>query len=120
MSCHSHNTDGPRIDREKRTIEAMVRVYCSDHHRGPDGLCPECDKLLDYAKRRLGGCLFQEAKPVCNKCSVHCFSPKMRARVQAVMRYSGPRMLFRHPILSLRHLVDKFRKVPTLPQTRRR
>ncbi len=30
------------------------------------------------------------------------------------MRYSGPRMLFRHPLLSLYHLIDKFRKSPKL------
>ncbi|MCG7955581.1 MAG: nitrous oxide-stimulated promoter family protein, partial [Candidatus Thiodiazotropha endolucinida] len=35
---------------------------------------------------------------------------------QDVMRYAGPRMLLRHPLLSLYHLLDKFRKVPQLPK----
>ena len=30
------------------------------------------------------------------------------------MRYSGPRMLFRYPLLSLWHFIDAFRKVPSL------
>jgi hypothetical protein len=28
------------------------------------------------------------------------------------MRYAGPRMLFRHPIMTLRHMIDGRRKVP--------
>jgi hypothetical protein len=98
----------------------MIDIYCADHHQRADGLCGECENLLDYAKRRLDGCPFQEAKPVCSRCLVFCFSPKLRARVQAVMRYSGPRMLFSHPFLGLRHLVDKLGKIPTLPRARGR
>ena len=35
----------------------------------------------------------------------------MRERVRAVMRYSGPRMLTRHPVLAVAHLADG-RKTP--------
>ena len=121
LPMHSAKKDAgsARIDREKRTIAAMVRLYCSDRHAGPDTLCRECKQLLAYAERRLESCPFRESKPACNHCAVHCYAPKMRARVQALMRYSGPRMLLRHPILSLRHLLDKFRKVPILPTARR-
>ncbi len=105
---------GPRIVREQRTIRAMTRLYCRDHHRISDGLCEDCENLLGYALRRLGTCPFQEAKPVCNLCEVHCYSRSMRLRVQDVMRYSGPRMLLRHPLLSLWHMLDKLRPVPRL------
>ena len=30
------------------------------------------------------------------------------------MRYAGPRMLWRHPLLSLYHLLDKRREAPDL------
>jgi hypothetical protein len=33
----------------------------------------------------------------------------MRARIQEVMRYSGPRMLFRSPLLAIIHLFKSFR-----------
>jgi hypothetical protein len=33
----------------------------------------------------------------------------MRARIIEVMRWSGPRMLTRYPLLSLLHLIDKLR-----------
>jgi hypothetical protein len=105
---------GPRIEREKRTIEAMLQIYCKDLHDGNGSLCGECSQLLDYAWRRLAGCPFREAKPACNHCQVHCYSKDKRRKVQAVMRYAGPRMMYRHPYLSLRHLLDKLGAVPTL------
>jgi hypothetical protein len=36
----------------------------------------------------------------------------MRERVRAVMRYAGPRMLLRHPILAVLHLLDGMRPPP--------
>ena len=108
-------TKSPRIAREKQTIRAMARIYCEDHHGMTEALCSECNVLLDYAERRLDTCPFQEEKPACNHCRVHCYSRTMRERVKDVMRYAGPRMLLRHPILSLHHLLDKRRPPPSLP-----
>lgn len=105
---------GRRIQREKDTITAMMDIYCRDHHAEGPGLCPECRGLLDYAHGRLDICPFQSAKPACNHCQVHCYSRTMRERVKEVMRYAGPRMLLRHPWLSLLHMTDKLRKVPSL------
>jgi len=39
----------------------------------------------------------------------------MRERIRAVMRYAGPRMLWRHPLLALLHLADGLQDEPTLP-----
>lgn len=113
-------TLGPRMRQERLTIDAMVRVYCRDHHGRRRGLCEECAWLRDYAHRRLQACPFQEEKPVCNHCVVHCYSRSMRERVRAVMRYAGPRMPLRHPWLALRHTLDKLRSVPTLTARRQR
>jgi hypothetical protein len=33
----------------------------------------------------------------------------MRERITIVMRYAGPRMMFRHPILALLHQLDALR-----------
>ncbi|MFH0942310.1 MAG: nitrous oxide-stimulated promoter family protein [Chloroflexota bacterium] len=98
-----------RIARESKTIEAMVSLYCRSHHQ-PRGLCLECAALLDYALARLKKCKFQEDKPTCAKCPVHCYKPDMREKTRAVMRYSGPRMIYRYPVLALRHIVDGRRK----------
>lgn len=111
---------GPRITREKKTIAAMLAIYCSDHHGTRGALCSDCAGLLDYAERRLDNCPFQEEKPVCNHCEVHCYAAIQRERVRDVMRYAGPRMLLPHPILSLFHMLDKGRPVPKLKARKRR
>ena len=101
-----------RISREKRTIEAMLEIYCRSKHG--ENLCANCQQLLVYAFNRLEKCPFQENKPACNHCTVHCYSNKRRDEIRDVMRFSGPRMLYKHPVLALGHIIDTFRKVPTL------
>ncbi len=104
-----------RLRRELKTVAAMLVCYCRGVHgtRGP--LCEGCQALLDYATLRLDRCQFGGGKPVCARCSVHCYQPRMRAEMQQVMRYSGPRMLMRHPILTVRHLLDARRPVTVGP-----
>jgi hypothetical protein len=104
-----------RRAREQKTIEAMVRMYCRRHHHGMGGLCSGCGELLEYATRRLERCVFGDAKPTCANCVVHCYSADRREQIRVVMRWAGPRMLLRHPILGIRHLLDGRRPVPTLP-----
>jgi len=101
-----------RITRERATVEAMARIYCSAHHGSRKQLCPECEEFLRYADLRLEKCPFQENKPTCANCSTHCYRPDMRERIRTVMRYSGPRMLWRHPVLALLHLADGRRRTP--------
>lgn len=102
----------PRMAREQKTVEAMIRLYCRDHHGTRREPCGECSELLDYATERLDRCPFQEGKPTCARCPVHCYRADMREQAHMVMRYAGPRMLRRHPYLALRHLIDGLRKRP--------
>ncbi len=100
------------LAREGQTIAAMIGCYCEGHHHVNTALCPECRQLLDYAALRLERCRFGAEKPVCAKCPVHCYQRVRREQVKEVMRYAGPRMLWQHPILSLCHWLDGFRKAP--------
>jgi len=113
-----------RRARELKTIEAMLRLYCRGQgHQNRHPVCSECAELLAYATRRLERCIFGDAKPTCANCAVHCYSPSMREQVRVVMRWAGPRMLLRHPILGILHKLDGRRPIPTLPTkapTRRR
>jgi hypothetical protein len=100
-----------RLAREERTIAEMIAMYCRDHHgddtaRDADGLCPDCAELIAYARLRLEKCRYGADKPTCAKCTTHCYKPASRQRVREVMRYSGPRMLKRHPLLAVAHLAD--------------
>ncbi len=105
----------PRLAREYRTLAAMVWIYCHDLHGEDDGPCDECSELLGYAARRIDRCVFGEDKPTCANCTVHCYNAAMRERVRVVMRYAGPRMLLRHPLLAAAHLRDGRRPAPSLP-----
>lgn len=105
----------PRISREKQTIRAMLQIYCHGRH-GSMSLCSECQELLDYAHCRLDRCPFGDGKPTCVNCPIHCYKPAMRANVKEVMRYAGPRLILRHPILAFMHLLDG-RRSPLLEET---
>jgi hypothetical protein len=109
----------PRFTRRAReiaTIAEMVGMYCRGHHAPDDTKpCSECASLLAYATRRTERCVFGDAKPTCANCQVHCYTQIMRERVRAVMRWAGPRMLLRHPILAIRHKLDGLMPAPLLP-----
>ena len=94
-----------RLAREWTTIETMVSIYCRDHHHQGE-LCAECKGMLNYASLRLDRCRFGAEKPTCAKCPVHCYQRDRREQVRAVMRYAGPRMIWEHPFLSLKHWLD--------------
>jgi hypothetical protein len=104
------NIDNPRIAREKETVQAMIGIYCSGHHGTDKDLCTDCTELLSYSFSRLDKCPYQSSKPTCTKCTIHCYKPEMRARIREVMRFSGPRILIKHPALLIKHFFDKFRK----------
>jgi predicted amidophosphoribosyltransferase len=105
----------PRLLRERKTLTAMIDLYCRDLHQPPAGArCDACQDLLDYALGRLERCPFQEKKSTCAKCPVHCYQPEMRERTRQVMRYAGPRMLSHSPYLAVRHLLDGLRPAPRL------
>lgn len=92
----------------------MLEIYCRAQHNQCGALCPDCQSLLDYAEGRLERCVFQEEKPTCAKCPVHCYQATYREQVKVVMQFAGPRMLWRHPILAIRHILDGYRPVPPL------
>jgi hypothetical protein len=103
--------------RELKTIRVMVDMYCASPHGGAP-LCADCADLFDYAQRRLQRCVFGDAKPNCAKCVVHCYNADMREWIRVVMRWAGPRMLLRHPVLGILHLLADRRPVPLLPAKR--
>jgi hypothetical protein len=100
-----------RLRRERTTVRVMVGLYCA-HHHGTTDLCDACSDLVDYADRRLDLCPYGSDKPSCANCPIHCYRPEPRERMREVMRFAGPRMLARHPVLAIRHLIDDRRPVP--------
>ena len=104
-------TDAARVaakrEREKRMVSQMIELHCRKRHGSrPGELCPACAELADYARQRSDRCPFMEAKTFCSNCQVHCYRPEMREKIREVMRFSGPRMIFRHPVAAVRHVVE--------------
>jgi hypothetical protein len=105
-------SESRRIRREKTTVEAMIRIYCRDHHQSSPEDEPQCRELLEYAFCRLDRCPFGSEKPTCADCPIHCYRKDMKQRIHEMMRYAGPRMIWRHPYLAVMHLIDKWRERP--------
>lgn len=98
-----------RLSRERHTMAKMVEIYCNARHgHSESALCADCQEFLDYADVRLEKCPYGIDKPTCANCPIHCYKPGQRARARMIMRYSGPRMLFRHPYLAIAHKLDGF------------
>ena len=110
-----NKNNGPRILREKNIVALMINKYCVGQghiqnkkaESGSVELCTACLELLQYSHLRLEHCRFGEEKTTCEHCSVHCYKPDRRLQIKSVMKYAGPRMLWSHPLVSLRHALDR-------------
>ncbi len=100
----------PRLIREQKTIDLMIKLYCREQHGVKNDLCESCRNLQAYAQKRLEKCPYQEKKSTCANCLTHCYHKTRREEIRQVMRYAGPRMLKNHPWLAILHLLDGFRK----------
>jgi hypothetical protein len=87
----------------------MITLYCRSHHTSYTIPCHDCEALRKYAFLKLEKCSFADNKPPCSECSIHCYRKDMRDKIKAVMKYSGPRMIYNHPVLAIRHLLTKIR-----------
>lgn len=100
-----------RRERESVIVKSMIKMYCRAHHDSTGNLCPECLSLSTYSEKRLLSCMYGDIKPVCKECPVHCYSPIMREQMRMVMRWAGPRMIFRRPVFAIAHMVDNLKSL---------
>lgn len=108
------------MEKEKKLIPVMIKKYCKGKHKQErkaqgvkrDEVCAECRELNDYALFRLEKCPFKANKKFCSFCKIHCYKPDMREKIKAVMKYSGPRMLFSYPVFAFSHAAQmiKYKK----------
>lgn len=98
-------------EREKQVVALMISLYCrKKHHTLKGRLCPKCEALLSYAHLRSDRCPFMKTKTFCSNCQVHCYKPEMREKIREVMRFAGPRMLPRHPLMVIDHMSCSIRE----------
>ncbi|MDD2533246.1 MAG: nitrous oxide-stimulated promoter family protein [Eubacteriales bacterium] len=97
-----------RLSWEKDVVRDLVAIYCrGQKHVAPSNslFCSDCSTLLNYAHQKLDSCPFGEQKIFCGNCRVHCYEPSQREAIRQVMRYAGPRLIFKNPVAALRHLI---------------
>jgi Nitrous oxide-stimulated promoter. len=92
-------------EEEKKLVSQMIALHCRKNHRAK-GLCLDCAELDAYARQHSDKCLFMEMKIFCSNCKMHYYKPVMREKIRVVMRFSGPRMIFSHPITAVRHVIE--------------
>ena len=93
-------------EREKKIVSEMIALYCHKKHGTKGRICDDCAALDAYARMRSDKCPFMETKTFCSNCKVHCYKPEMREKIRAVMRFSGPRMIFSHPVMAVSHVIE--------------
>lgn len=90
--------------KEKKIVTLMIKIYCKGKKHSSNVPCSSCSELIKYANERVEKCAKLHTKTFCSKCDTHCYKPDMQEKIKIVMRYSGPRMLFHHPIMAMRHM----------------
>ncbi len=94
----------------------MVAIYCAGSHDAAarteraycgEPVCSECKAVDDYAILRTDHCRQMHTKTSCEQCPYHCYRPQEREQIRQVMRYAGPRMMTKHPIAAIRHLLGR-------------
>lgn len=95
-----------KIEKEKRISFLMIDLYYKKHKN--ESISKE--ELKEYVELRLDKCPFQENKTFCSNCKIHCYKKDMKEQIKKVMRYSGPKMIFHHPILAIKHLIESKRE----------
>lgn len=99
--------DKNRIEKEKYVVDEMIKLYChKKHHTLKDELCNDCKNLSNYCHYRLSLCPFKDNKTFCSNCKIHCYQKEYREKIKKVMSFSGPRMIFFHPIIACKHLIE--------------
>lgn len=96
-------------DTEKKLVSLMIELYRKGH-KNQEGIDEECQELITYSDARIDTCPYMETKTFCSKCKTHCYKPDMREKIKQVMRYAGPRMLFHHPVMAIKHLIEEKRE----------
>jgi len=95
-----------RIEKDKKTLEFMISLYCEKKHKLGLENCPSCKDLYDYSIKRLENCRYGEEKTSCKKCKTHCYIPDKREKIREVMRFSGPRIMLYRPHQYIRYILN--------------
>lgn len=102
-----------RIQRDLRTLQAIGSIYCRAHHadrpKNSAGMCAECSATISFTHDRAANCP-NNHQGNCQDCAIKCNRGNQQQRIRAIMAYAAPRMMVRHPLMTLEYLAKKRRK----------
>ena len=99
------NCAGRHGGRARSQLESRAATLGVYGRRAP-GLCPECAEHIRYAEQRRAYCP-KDPKPFCAHCDTHCYSASESEWQRQMMRYAGPRSIWRgYAIPALRHALE--------------
>ena len=104
--------DDNRTARDRKVLEAMGRIFCKAHHSGekdPCALCSLCHEIVEVTLVRTASCPYGH-EGNCQDCAIHCQRGEAQERIREIMRYAAPRMVLRHPLMTMEYLRRKAAK----------
>ena len=129
--------DDDTVRADTRIVAGLASIYCAGAHRGSTRvrlesdaaslgvygrrvpkLCDGCAAHVRYAEKRRAYCP-KDPKPFCAHCDTHCYSADESAWQRQMMRYAGPRSIWRgYAVPGIRHALEarKWRKRMAGPQ----
>jgi len=106
MKTVSETLAQPRLNREMRLQNAMITMYCKQHHVYQGKVCRECERLQQMASRKLAFCESSVDKPTCISCVSSCYTPVVARQAKTIYRWGRLRVWLRHPILMSLYFFD--------------
>lgn len=96
---------------DRLTMEAIGKIYCRGHHKDRQRdsvlLCPECRSVIEETLKRTEACPNGHVGN-CQDCDIKCQRGEAQENIRHIMRYAAPRMVFRHPVMTVKYLRKKF------------
>ena len=89
----------------------MIETYCKKKCKSKEIPCEECQDLIEYSNMRIDKCPHMESKSFCSSCKTHCYDAEYKEKIKIVMRFSGPRIILYHPIVTLKHMILLNKKI---------
>jgi hypothetical protein len=99
----------PRLNREMCLQNAMIKMYCKNHHVYQNKVCRECERLQELFARKLAFCESGTNKPTCVACTNSCYTPVGARQGKTIYRWARKRIWLRHPVLMLRYCLDSIK-----------
>lgn len=105
MKLERKKMSASKMKHESFIVDQMILLYCKKKHKSKS-LCSDCLELSNYCHKRLSCCPWGDNKPFCSNCPIHCYDKLHRYKIREVMRFSGPRVIFYHPVLACKRLIE--------------